>query len=132
MPTVRASHTLHDLASDMQKIARRAPRDEAKVVRDNAREGNRIAKAFASEQHTMFGDEDVEYPPSFTAEKIDPTTWEYGPDASIGDGSQASGYEFGSINSPPHFDLARSVEAIRPEFHLDVEDMITDWFWSNT
>lgn len=101
----------------------------SQVVRHNTAEGNRLAKGFASEQHTMFGDEDVEYPPSFTWEMRTPLVGEYGPDVSIGDGSQAAGYEFGSINSPGHYDLARSVDVIGVEFPLDVEDMIRSWFW---
>lgn len=121
--------TLGDLEADFRTIARRAPRDMAKVVRDNAREGNRLAKAFASEQHTMFGDEDITYAPSFTVERIARYTYEYGPDAAIGDGSQASGYEFGSINSPGHFDLARSLDIIATQFGLDVDDMVRSWFW---
>lgn len=122
-------NTLDDLARDTKVIASTAKRDMRRVVRDNTREGNRLAKAFASEQHTMFSDADIEYPPSFTWEMTGALAGEYGPDAGIGDGSQAAGYEFGSINSPPHLDLARSVEAIRPEFHQDVDEMVRGWFW---
>lgn len=126
---ITATHTLGDLESDLRKIAARALKDESAVVRDNAHKGNALAKGFASEQHTMYGDEDVLYPPSFTVERITATRYEYGPDMDIGDGSQAEGYEWGSINSPPHFDLARSFDQIVPEFHLDVDDMIRSWFW---
>lgn len=120
---------LRDLESDLGKIPVQLRREAPKVVRKNIKEGNRLAKGFASEQHTMFGDTDIEYPPSFTTEMTGKTTGMYGPDAAIGDGSQASGYEFGSVNSPPHYDLARSVDAIVPEFHLDTEDMLGDLFW---
>lgn len=126
---VRAVHTIGDLADDMRNVSRRAPIEGNRVVRDNAYKGNALAKGFASEQHTMFGDEDIEYPPSFTVEKIAPMLWEYGPDTSIGDGSQAEGYEHGSINSPPHHDIARSVDVIEIEFPLDVDDMVRGLFW---
>lgn len=128
---VRVSNTLDDLTADLRRITTQGRKDMADVVRHNAHEGNRLAKAFASEQHTMFGDEDIDYPPSFTTERITPLIWEYGPDADIGDGSKASGYEFGSINSPPHYDLARSVDIIGTEFELDVQDMTRGWFWPN-
>lgn len=129
---VRVTHSIGDLASDLRTIAVRAPREMAAVVRDNAKEGNRLAKGFASEQHTMFGDEDVEYPPSFTVEKLGPLLWEYGPDSAIGDGSKSPGYEHGSINSPAHHDLLRSTDIIGTGFGLDVEDMIRSWFWPGT
>lgn len=126
---VSVSNTLDDLTRDTKTIARTARRDMSSVVRKNTREGNRIAKAFASEQHTMFGDTDIEYPPSFTSEMISPLVGEYGPDVSIGDGSQASGYEFGSMNSPPHFDLARSVDEISHKFVSGVQELPSKWFW---
>jgi hypothetical protein len=123
------TNTLDDLTRDTRTVATTAKREMAKVVRTNTKEGNRIAKAFASEQHTMFGDTDIEYPPSFTWEMVGPLTGEYGPDAAIGDGSQASGYEFGSINSPPHFDLARSVDQISHKFVFDVQELPGKLFW---
>lgn len=129
MTGIRVTHSIGDLASDLARIAQRVPREGNRVVRDNAYKGNALAKAFASEQHTMFGDTDIEYPPSFTVEKLAPMKWEYGPDAAIGDGSQAEGYEHGSINSPPHHDLARSVDVIGIEFPLDVDDMVRGLFW---
>lgn len=127
MGTVRVSHTLGGLVRDYRQTARQVKRDMNRVAGDNAKLGNRLAKANASEQHTMYGDEDIEYPPSFTVEKIGNADWVYGPDVAIGDGSQAAGYEFGSIHSPGHFDLARSIDVMRPELHLDAEDMIRDW-----
>lgn len=126
---IRVHNQLDDLAHDTRTVANRARRDMTAVVRKNTREGNRIAKAFASEQHTMFSDADIEYPPSFTWEMLSPLEGEYGPDQAIGDGSQSPGYEFGSINSPPHFDLARSVEAIQHRFLWDVQDLPDRWFW---
>lgn len=126
---VRVQHGIDDLANDLREIARNARRDMSAVVRHNAHEGNRIAKDLASQQHTMFGDADIEYPPSFTVERKTPLRYEYGPDSAIGDGSQSPGYEHGSINSPPHHDLARSHDAIAPEFLLDVDDMVRGWFW---
>lgn len=119
---VRVRHSIGDLG--FREKATRVRKESPKVVRDNAHEGNRLAKSFASEQHTMFGDTDIEYPPSFTVERTGPLRYEYGADSDIGDGSQSTGYEHGSINSPPHHDHARSFEAIVPEFHQDVDDML--------
>ena len=126
---MKVSHSLNDLESDLRKIPKILRREGRRVVKHNISEGNRIAKAHASESHTMFGDTDIEYPPSFTSEMTGPMRGEYGPDSSIGDGSQAEGYEHGSINSPPHNDLARSLDVIGTEFALDVDDLVRDLFW---
>ncbi len=126
---MKVHHDLDDLERDILRVSSRAPRDLARVVSKNAKEGNALAKAFASEQHTMFGDEDILYPPSFTAEMRLPLMWEYGPDMSIGDGSQAAGYEHGSRNSPPHHDLLRSGDIIGAKFARDVHEAPDRWFW---
>lgn len=123
MARVNVSHGIGDLAGDLRGIATTTPRRMSGVVKNAAQRGNRNAKAFASEDHTMFGDTDIEYAPSFTVERITPHLYEYGPDASIGDGSQASGYEWGSVNqASPHLNLDRSVDIERVQFPLDVSD----------
>jgi hypothetical protein len=126
---ITCTHTFGGVASDLRTIARKTEGDQAAIVRENAHLGNRLAKANASEQHTMFGDTDIEYPPSFTTERIGRKSYVYGPDSAIGDGSQSPGYEHGSINSPPHHDLLRSANEMVPEFHLDVEDYVNGIFW---
>lgn len=123
MARVNVSHGIGDLYGDLRKIATKTPRRMSGVVRDAAKRGNRNAKAFASEDHTMFSDVDADYAPSFTVERIAPLMYEYGPDANIGDGSKASGYEWGSVNQAyPHLNLDRSVDIERVQFPLDVSD----------
>ncbi|MBM7518275.1 hypothetical protein [Nocardioides nitrophenolicus] len=120
---VHVEHSIGDLADDLKGIATSTPRRMAGVVRDAAQRGNRNAKAFASEQHTMFSDVDADYAPSFTVEQIAPLVYEYGPDAALPEGSKASGYEFGSVNqASPHRNLDRSVDIERTEFPMDVSD----------
>lgn len=112
-----------DTADALQQVATAARRRLPGVVREAAKRGNRNARAFASEQHTMFSDVDADYAPSFTVERIAPMVYEYGPDASLPEGSKASGYEFGSINQAyPHRNLDRSVEIETVEFPMDVSD----------
>lgn len=114
---VHVSHGIGDLAGDLRGIARRTPKAMSRVVRDTAKDGNRRAKAFASEQHTMNSDVDIDYPKAFTVERLGPTDYVYGPDAALPQGSKASGYEMGSINqASPHQNLARSLDAVRPLF----------------
>lgn len=117
------THRIGDLRDDLDDIAKSTPRRMSKVVRDAAERGNRNARAFASEQHTMFSDVDEDYPLAFTVERISATTYEYGPDTALPQGSKASGYEFGSINqASPHRNLARSVDIEAVEFPMDVSD----------
>lgn len=114
---------LNDLAGDLRGVGTDVNRRMPDVVRDAARRGNRNARAFASEQHTMFSEVDADYPLSFTAERRGRMAWEYGPDAALPQGSKAPGYEFGSINqASPHRNLDRSVDIERVEFPMDVSD----------
>lgn len=116
---------LGDLASDLRSIGRAVDRRMPVVVREAAKRGNRNARGFASEEHTMFSDVDAEYPYSFTVERRGRLAYEYGPDASLPQGSKAPGYEWGSINqASPHRNLDRSVDIERVEFPLDVSDEV--------
>lgn len=115
-------HNIDDLAEDLRGIATSTPRRMSGVVREAAKRGNRNARAFASEQHTMFSDVDVDYAPTFTVERLSPLSYTYGPEAR-GEGNKASGYEFGSINqASPHRNLDRSVDIEEYEFGADVRD----------
>lgn len=111
-----------DLARDLRDIADSTRRRMPGVVRDAAKRGNRHAREFASEQHTMFSDVDAEYAPSFSIERIGKSAYEYGP-VDSGEGSKAPGYENGSINqASPHRNLDRAVELDAIEFPMDVSD----------
>jgi hypothetical protein len=129
---VRCDHSgITDLAGDLDKMTAEAPVELARTVRADAIEGNRIARAFASEQHSMHSDIDVPYQESFEAEEVGPHSWTYGPidDGIPHGGSQATGYELGSRNQPPHLDLARSVDIIGPQFADDIGETAVSLFW---
>jgi hypothetical protein len=125
---VSVTHTLGDLVADLEqlpvKFAQRAP----VVVALNAQQGNHLASGYANEEHGYPGDEDAGYAETFTAEKVGGLAWEYGPEAH-GEGSKSPGYEHGSINSPPHHDLARSADLIGPALADDAGDMLEGLFW---
>jgi hypothetical protein len=127
MSFVRVTHTIGDLASDLRTIAVEASPTMAKVVRKNAIAGNRIAREFASQQHTMNSNYDIHYPRAFSAEARSPLSWEYGPDASKPQGGMS--FERGSRNQPPHLDLARSADIIAPRLASEVLDAVADLFW---
>ena len=114
---------LNDLAGDLRGVSSDFRRNMPGVVRDAAKRGNRNARAFASEDHTMHSDVDADYAPSFTIDRRGPMAYEYGPDAALPEGSKASGYEWGSINqASPHRNLDRSVDIEAVEFPMDVHD----------
>lgn len=113
---------LHNLSGSLRLVGAEEKRRMPRVVREAAKRGNRNARGFASEQHTMFSDVDVDYAPSFTVERIGRTAYEYGPE-DHGEGSKAPGYEWGSINqASPHRNLDRSVDIEATEFPMDVSD----------
>lgn len=118
MARIRVLHGIDDLAGDLRTIATSTPRRMSGVVRDAAQRGNRIAKAHAEEEHTMFSDVDADYAPTFTVERIAPHIYEYGPTH-----SKAPGYEHGSVNqASPHRNLDRSLDVMAVEFPMDVSD----------
>ena len=123
MASVRVTNTdLHNLAGDLRGVSSDVKRRMPAVVRDAAKRGNRHAREFASEQHTMFSDVDVDYAPTFTVERRGPLAYEYGPE-NVGEGSKAPGYEWGSVNqASPHRNLERSLDIERVEFPMDVSD----------
>lgn len=122
MMRVQVHSGIEDLARDLRQVATGTKRRMNNVVRDAAKRGNRHAREFASEQHTMFSDVDADYAPSFSVERIGPGVYEYGP-VDSGEGSKAPGYEFGSVNQAyPHRNLDRSVEIEAVEFPMDVSD----------
>lgn len=123
--TVRVTHTLANLDRDMRAIPVTAARETAKLLRDNAKDGNRRAKAFAKASAGKHG---KHYHKAFTVEAINPTTWVYGPDASKPQGDMS--FEFGSRNQPPHLDLNKSADVIGPKLGEDVRKMIDGLFWS--
>jgi hypothetical protein len=122
------------LASDLKTMTRRAPIELKKVVRKNTIEGNRLAKGYASQQHTMNSNYDIHYPKSFTWEVGSfygygggNITGTYGPDSARRQGSMS--FEHGSRNQPPHLDLARSADVIAWQFGPNVLYAAQNLFW---
>lgn len=128
----KVTHSIGDLSRDLTRIAAQAPKDMRSTVNRVGREGNRIAKANAvvsSRAHAKL------YPGTFTVDVSGflgfgggQFTAEYGPEAR-GQGYLASYLEEGTRNNPPHHDLTRSLDVIKPKFHHDVSEMVDGWFW---
>lgn len=54
------------------------------------------------------------------------TSAEVGPDSSKKQGSMGRGFEFGSINQPPHMDFLAAAQAEAPRFEKALADLLED------
>lgn len=132
---VRVAHDIDDLASDLTTIARKAPSDFKDVVRKTAMRGARLARGYASQQHTMNSGYDKHYPKSITWDQPrgfygfggGSISAEYGPDPARPQGGMS--FERGSRNQPAHNDLARSADVIAEKFGSDVLKVAGRLFW---
>lgn len=122
--SVRVTHTLAGLDADFRKMPKIAARESAKLIRNNAKLGNKRAKAFAK---VSAGKHGKHYHRAFTAEALGPYSWEYGPDASKPQGDMS--FEFGSRQQPPHLDLAKSADIVQFQMKVDVRDLVAKVFW---
>lgn len=121
---IRVRHTMHDLASDLTKVATRSKADMGDVVRESIREGNRLGKGFAK---VSAGSHGKLYHLAWEPEMTGFTRGEYGPLASKKQGGM--NFETGSRNQPPHLDAARSYYAMVPNFHRKTARLPAKWFW---
>lgn len=118
-------HGIDDLADDLRAIRVQAKADLPDIVRETAREGNEDAKAHArvtSRKHAR------KYPGTFSAERIGPTAYEYGPRAE-GQGLLAPILEGGSVNNPPHLDLAQSADKLPNRVEIRLSFLMDRLFW---
>lgn len=123
--------SLADLESDLRKIARGAPGELKKVVRQAAIVGNTVARDNARRTSGTHG---KLYPRSFTWEMSSYAGFGglaisavYGPDAGRRQGGMS--FEHGSRNQPPHNDLAKSADLIGPTFADETGRAAARMFW---
>ena len=131
MATIRVTHGIDDLTSDMLGIAKRAPRAFQGVVREGIKVGNQVAKDLARESAGSHG---KLYPRAFSAQMNrggglfgNVYSGEYGPDRGMPQGNME--FEFGSRNQPPHLDLNKSADLIARPFADEALDAADGLFW---
>lgn len=56
------------------------------------------------------------YPRTITSQRIASAVWEVGPEAALPQGGMGRGFEYGSVNQPPHLDGNRAADAVEPTF----------------
>lgn len=133
---VTVHHTLRDFADDQKDVAKRADVDMRNTVRDGARAGNEIAKAYAREKNGS-GSHSRKYPGTFSSEMTGSFrgfgasvySAEYGP-RHAGQGMLAPILENGSRSgNAAQMNLARSADRIGPSFAQEVRALPSKWFW---
>lgn len=125
-------HGIDDLADDLRKIPAQARKDMVGVVKEGIRTGGMLARDNARQTSGTHG---KHYPRSITWEMsgtvsfggVNGIAGEYGPDSAKPQGGMS--FEGGSINQPPHNDLAKSADVIAPAFMHEVRRLPGRWFW---
>lgn len=118
------SHSLGDLARDMDGIVAKTKAELPRIVGVNALRGRNLARENVRRDAPIYG---VHYDDSITAEKRGSLSWEYGPDPALPQGGMS--FEYGSRNQKPHLDLARSADRITPVMARDVRQLVDRLFW---
>jgi hypothetical protein len=117
---IRVRDSIGSLADRLYEVKTTVERELPDLVRSNAREGNAVASEFA---RVSSGTHARLYPDTFSAERIAPLMWEYGPE-SRGQGHLAPILENGSRNNRAHNNLTRSADIAGAELAKDLRRMI--------
>lgn len=121
MASVRVTHGIDDLASDMAAIPVAFARKAPGVVLRNAREGNKIAQRLAKSKAGPHG---KNYYKRLSAERTGPLSAEYGPT-----GDPKTEFVGVGFRSGENLDLPNSADLIAPKFANDVLDTADGLFW---
>lgn len=121
---LRVHSTVGYLASDLEHIAGRVKPEMRGIVREGIKAGEKAGKAFARRSSGSHG---PHYIDAITSEMTGPLEGEWGPDVSKPQGDMS--WERGSVNQPPHNDMAKAADVIAPKFHEKVERAVNGWFW---
>lgn len=106
----------HRVAEKAYPVAKRFAEQLQKDWRKNAR--------LTARQHGKH------YPRSITAEQkpsMDGPDWEVGPESAMPQGGMGEGFEFGSVNQPPHLDGARAATGIEAPFEAAVKKIAAEF-----
>ena len=64
------------------------------------------------------------YPRSITHEQIDgEAIYEVGPDSALPQGGMGRGFEWGSVNQPPHLDMTQAIVSVPERFEKAVSEL---------
>lgn len=115
---------LEALAADLGKVPASVAKDAQRVV---SRGALNIKNDWRERATKSAGAHGRHYPLSIGYELragLGGPSAEVGPDASKPQGSMGRGFEFGSINQPPHMDFLAATEAEAPRFEKALADVL--------
>ncbi|MGW2143207.1 hypothetical protein ACWCOT_02780 [Nonomuraea bangladeshensis] len=115
---------LDDLADDIEEAARQLNAKTYDTVREQAAE---LQKTWRANARRSSGKHGRHYPNSITNEQIPSTSaaiWEVGPEIGRKQGSMGRGFEFGSVNQPPHLDGTRALTQQEPKLDKAIKDLL--------
>lgn len=113
---------VEDLADWLNSGARKLDEGKFEAVEQAAKELQRRWRANARRTAGAHG---KHYPSSITSEQIPSAdaVWEVGPQYGRKQGSMGPGFEFGSVNQPPHWDGTTAFYELESVFQRDLETL---------
>lgn len=112
---------LGELTADLGRAAGRAfPAIRAITIEH----GNQLRDEWKSNARETSGKHGKLYPSSITSEDVAGfavATMDIGPESKRKQGGMGRGFEYGSVNQPPHLDGMHATEATEPRFHHAIE-----------
>lgn len=123
-----AAHEIRQLAADLSKVGPKMVGPMRKVFQEA---GDLVAKEWAANAEATSGEHGKHYPKSITAElkfSLGNIVADVGPDVSRKQGGMGPGFEYGSVNQPPHLDGLKAVDKVEPlvarAIDLAVQDLL--------
>lgn len=89
--------------------------------------GNELRDTWQANARETSGTHGKHYPNSITMDMLigRDIVAEVGPDTRLPQGSMGPGFEFGSVNQPPHLDGQRAVDEVGPNLSRDIDKTLT-------
>lgn len=110
-----------ELAADMGRAAVGAIEAVTQITEAT---GVELRETWKDNARQTAGKHGRRYPASITSERIPAfgaAVVEIGPDSSKPQGGMGPGFEYGSVNQPPHLDGTKAVEEIEPKYASEIE-----------
>jgi len=115
---------VYKLAADLSGVGAKATLALRPVM---AQAGEAFAQEWQSNATATSGEHGKHYPASVTSELVFDAggiSVDTGPDSSMPQGGMGKGFEFGSVNQPPHLDGTKAMTAMEPRVETIIDAAI--------
>lgn len=119
------SSEVRALARDLEKAAHRSLADLHRAVGQSTK---RLEQGWRDNARNTSGRHGRHYPDSITSDVrfgFGSIVGEVGPDMSRKQGTMGRGFEYGSVNQPPHLDGTQAADEEEPRFQRSILDAAT-------